>query len=333
MNLRDCLPESCLDRNGLKSGRHTFLLPKSKGRVLCTIKPIHTEARPTEYLVMVEKLKDVLESVNQMIGSAVHTEFSEIIGKSPVVMSSRQLGEKGGQGDSTVLILGESGTGKELFARAIHTASVRRNEAFIPINCAAIPTIFWKVSCSVTKKERSLEQGKGGYIGKFEMADRGTLFLMKSRYVTAPADKAVKGSGRTGLRQDRFQRTSPINVRIIAATHQDLESHIKLGTFREDLYYRLNVIPLKLPALRDRRSDIPILSGTLHQRNMHQPEPPSMKLDGYVTRTLMDWDWPGNVRELQNTLSYALQMASGSVVTKMTFLNGSDRNRCPWRSR
>ncbi len=316
VNLREYLPESCLDAHGLKVGRHTFILPKSKGRVLCTIKAIHTGTRQTEYLVMVEKLKDVLKSVNQMIGSAVYTEFSEVIGKSPAIMSSRLMGEKAALGDSTVLILGESGTGKELFARAIHTASARRSEAFIPINCAAIPDHLLESELFGYEEGAFTGARKGGYIGKFEMADRGTLFLDEIGDMSLHLQtKLLRVLEERVLDKIGSRERIPINVRIIAATHQNLENQIKQGTFREDLYYRLHVIPLKLPALRDRRSDIPILTEYFVHEICANRSLPDMRLDDSVKRILMDWEWPGNVRELQNTLSYALQMATGRIVT------------------
>ena len=314
-NLKDSLPESCIDRNGFKSGQHTFILPNGKGRVLCTIKPIQSGNRVTEYLVMVEKLKDVLKSVNKMIGSTAYTSFAEIIGESPAMISSRRLGEKAALGDSTVLILGESGTGKELFARAIHTASARKHEAFIPINCAAIPDHLLESELFGYEEGAFTGARKGGYIGKFEMADRGTIFLdeigdmslhLQTKLLRVLEERVVD---KIGSRQ-----RMAIDVRIIAATHQDLEEQIKQGTFRGDLFYRLNVIPLKLPTLRDRKTDIPILTEHFLREIRNNRGLPKVELDAAVMRILQEWTWPGNVRELQNTLSYALQMASGNRI-------------------
>ncbi len=316
-HLRNKLPAICLSTDGLRSGRHTFLLPKIKGRILCTIKSIHTGGGLTGYLVMVEKLKDVLKTVNQMIGSSVHTEFSEIIGESQSFRNSLLLGEKAAQGDSTVLILGESGTGKELFARAIHTAGNRRNEAFIPINCAAIPDHLLESELFGYEEGAFTGARKGGYIGKFEMADRGTLFLdeigdmslhLQTKLLRVLEERVVDKIG--------SRERIPINVRIIAATHQDIESRIVQGTFREDLYYRLNVIPLILPPLRERKSDILILADHFITEICSNRDLPKAQLDDSVRKLLQMWPWPGNVRELQNTMAYALQMASGNVILR-----------------
>ncbi len=309
------LPSFCVEGDGLRPGRHTFILPKVKGRILCTIKSIYTGTGLTGYLVIVEKLKDVLKAVDHVMGSAVNTEFSEIIGDSDPIRKSRLYGEKAAQGDSTVLILGESGTGKELFARAIHTASNRSGEAFIPINCAAIPDHLLESELFGYEEGAFTGARKGGYIGKFEMADRGTLFLDEIGDMSLHLQtKLLRVLEERVLDKIGSRERIPINVRIIAATHQDLEKQINLGTFREDLFYRLNVIPLTLPPLRERRSDILVLVDHFIAEICRNRNLPPATLDEDARMILQAWHWPGNVRELQNTLAYALQMTSGSLI-------------------
>lgn len=315
-NLKNVLPSICVMGSQLIPGRHTFITPSGRTRVLCTVKVIKVEDAVTGYLVMVEKLKDVLKTVNQVMGCPAHVDFKDIIGRSNTLQRSVSLGERAAKGDSTVLILGESGTGKELFARAIHGASSRRNEPFIPINCAAIPDHLLESELFGYEEGAFTGARKGGAIGKFEMADRGTLFLDEigdmSLHLQA---KLLRVLEERVLDKIGSRERIPINVRIIAATHQDLALGIKQKTFREDLFYRLNVIPLMLPPLRARKEDIPELSAHFIRVIADNRNMGPMALDKEAERILTEWSWPGNVRELQNTLSFALQMTTGNQIT------------------
>lgn len=314
-DLRAVLPASCLEGDGLKAGHHTFILPKGNSRTLCTIKAIYTGSRKTGYIVIVEKLKDAMKTVNQVMGATAEADFSDIIGESPALSASIAMGRKAAVGDSTVLILGESGTGKELFAKAIHSASSRYGEPFVPINCAAIPDHLLESELFGYEEGAFTGARRGGAIGKFEMADRGTLFLDEIGDMSLHLQtKLLRVLEERVLDKLGSRKRIPINVRIIAATHQNLEGLIAQGRFRQDLYYRLNVIPLRLPPLRERREDILPLARHFTRVICANRNLPHILPDEDASAILTRYGWPGNVRELQNALAYALQMAGGERI-------------------
>jgi transcriptional regulator with GAF, ATPase, and Fis domain len=204
--------------------------------------------------------------------------------------------------DSTVLVLGESGTGKELIARAVHEASPRKGKQMVPVNCGAIPgnllesELFGHVKGAFTGATHSRQ-------GRFELADHGTVFLdeigemeplLQVKLLRVLQERVFEPVGGT--------RSIEVDVRIIAATNKDLEAEVEAGRFREDLYYRLNVVPLTLPALRDRKSDIPLLIQFFNRR---MEERKGRSVEGFSPQAmekLVSYSWPGNVRELENVV-------------------------------
>jgi len=225
-----------------------------------------------------------------------------LVGESSAIQGVRQTIDKVAQSDSTVLITGESGTGKELVARAIHNASARKDRPFIIINCGAIPGELLEAELFGHTKG-AFTGATSDRQGRFEAANTGTLFL--DEIGDMPLHLQVKLL--RVLQTKQFEvvgssKTIQVDVRIIAATNQDLEDSVQKKNFREDLYYRLNVIPVKVPALRDRRSDIPLLSNKFiaqfNQLTGHSVEAPT----GQIMEALMAYDWPGNVRELENLI-------------------------------
>ncbi|KYZ76988.1 Fis family transcriptional regulator [Anaerosporomusa subterranea] len=235
-----------------------------------------------------------------------HT-FESIIGGSEKIAWLKAIGAKAAKGSSTVLILGESGTGKELFAHAIHTNSPRRNEPFIKVNCAAVPENLLESELFGYDDGAFTGARKGGKPGKFELANGGTIFLdeigdmtlsMQAKLLRVLQEREIERVGST--------KTLKIDVRVVAATNCDLEQMIEQGEFRQDLYYRLNIISLHIPPLRERREDIPQLCISLLQkinnRTPHDVEGVSPDAMNY----LLGYDWPGNVRELENVLERAV---------------------------
>jgi PAS domain S-box-containing protein len=235
-----------------------------------------------------------------------HT-FESIIGESEKIAWLKAIGAKAAKGSSTVLILGESGTGKELFAHAIHTNSPRRNEPFIKVNCAAVPENLLESELFGYDDGAFTGARKGGKPGKFELANGGTIFLdeigdmtlsMQAKLLRVLQEREIERVGST--------KTLKIDVRVVAATNRDLELMIGEGDFRQDLYYRLNIISLHIPPLRERREDIPQLCISLLQkinnRTPHDVEGVSLEAMNY----LLGYDWPGNVRELENVLERAV---------------------------
>jgi two-component system response regulator PilR (NtrC family) len=241
--------------------------------------------------------------------------FNNIIGKSSRMQAIFSLVERIARTNSTVLINGESGTGKELIARAIHYSSPRANRRFLSINCGALPENL--LESELFGHERGAFTGAvRDKKGLFQEADRGTLFLdeigemvpaMQVKLLRALQEKTVRKVGGTEEEQ--------VDVRIIAATHQDLETRITTGEFREDLYYRINVLPIHLPPLRQRREDIPILVDFFLQKYCKQMELPPRQISVEAMQMLEGYDWPGNVRELENLIERLLALSHADTIT------------------
>ena len=241
--------------------------------------------------------------------------WKHMIGNDPEVERLKRCAKKAAKGDSTILIRGESGTGKELVAHAIHCDSPRRNGPFITINCAAVPEHLMEAEFFGYDEGAFTGAGKKGKPGKLELADGGTLFLdeigdmslkLQAKLLRVLEEKSFYRVGGT--------RRIAIDVRIIAATNQSLEEMIKKGVFREDLFYRLNVIVLNIPPLRKRKQDIlPMCRYFIKELNQKLMTGIT-GMDPEVARTLMNYHWPGNVRELKNTLERAMTFAEhGSI--------------------
>lgn len=221
-----------------------------------------------------------------------------IIGKSRAVSELRGLIRQAATSDASVLILGESGTGKELVARALHSGSSRSTKQFVPVNCGAIPKELLESELFGHKKG-AFTGAISDRVGRFELANDGTLFLdeigdmpleMQVKLLRVLQERSVDPVGST--------KAIPVDVRVVAATHRNLETYIDRGDFREDLFYRLNVIPIILPALRERREDIPEL--IQHYLEKHGNNNGVPVFDGSLVEALCEYDWPGNIRELVN---------------------------------
>jgi transcriptional regulator with GAF, ATPase, and Fis domain len=241
-------------------------------------------------------------------------QFDQIVGSSPALESVLAEVERVARTDSTVLVLGETGTGKELIARAIHNLSPRCGRPFVKLNCAAIP--FDLLESELFGHEKGAFTGAiAQKIGRFEMADTGTLFLDEIGDIPL----ALQPKLLRVLQEQEFERlgcgrTHRVNVRLVAATHRDLAEMVKLREFRIDLYYRLNVYPVSLPPLRERREDIPQLVshfvGVFSRRMGKQiDEIPAQTLNAFVSHC-----WPGNVRELQNLVERAVILSDDRVL-------------------
>ncbi len=241
--------------------------------------------------------------------------FEHIVGKSEPMLRIFDLVAQVAPSRSTILLQGESGTGKELIAKAIHMNSPRKNQAFVPVNTGSMPTdllestLFGHVKGAFTSAIASKK-------GLFEMADRGTLFL--DEIGTMGLDTQAKI---LRVLQDRkFMHLGGVNeiqvdVRIIAATNVDLRQQVKDGKFRDDLFYRLNVITIDLPPLRQRKNDIPLLAEHFAQKFAEENGKPPLHISSEAMRPLMDYDWPGNVRELENVIERAVVLANGPTLT------------------
>jgi DNA-binding NtrC family response regulator len=228
-----------------------------------------------------------------------------IVGESPRIVEISQAIQRVAPTDSTVVLLGESGTGKELFARAIHQLSPRRDRAFVAINCAAIPETLIENEMFGHEKG-SFTGASGRQLGKFELADTGTIFLDEIGELNFNVQSKILRV----LQERRFERiggTVPVevDVRIICATNRNLEDAVRRGTFREDLYFRINVFPVTVPPLRVRREDIDALVDFFLQRFAREMARPGLRISDDARAALRQYDWPGNIRELQNCIERA----------------------------
>ncbi len=241
-------------------------------------------------------------------------QFNQIIGNSSKMQDLFKLTHRVADTDSTILILGDSGTGKELVARALHQNSRRQMAPFIPVNCAALPETLLE--------SELFGHRKGAFTGAihdkkglFEAADGGTIFLdevgsmsglLQSRLLRVLQDREVR----------RVGDNTPIyvNVRVVAASNESLEKKIKEGTFREDLFYRLNVIPILLPPLRERKDDIPLLAAHFLKEKLNLRTGAAFQISRPAMNALCAYNWPGNVRELENALERAVTLCEGEIL-------------------
>jgi transcriptional regulator with GAF, ATPase, and Fis domain len=254
------------------------------------------------------------EKLGYAVHDEPHREFARIVGSSRALESALALVERVAPTPSTVLVLGETGTGKELIARAIHNLSPRYDRAFVTLNCAAIPHDL--LESELFGHEKGAFTGAiAQKIGRFEMADKGTLFLDEIGDIPA----ALQPKLLRVLQEQEFERlgsgrTHHVDVRVVAATHRDLETMVRGGEFRSDLYYRLNVFPILLPPLRARTDDIPALVEyfvEIFSRRFGK------QIDSIPLETMAafrSYSWPGNVRELQNMVERAIILADDGVL-------------------
>ena len=282
----------------------------------CKVKEIEVVGLMLAQAAGVIKRAVLQEEEIQEIQSRVETtaEFSGIIGKDPKMQLIYKLIEDIAPTDATGLIQGESGTGKELVARAIHRRSTRKNKPFVVINCSAYPATL--LESELFGHEKGAFTGAiRQKAGRFEQAHGGTVLLDEIGEIAPSAQIKLLRV----LQTQKFERlggekTLKVDVRIIAATNKDLLQEVKEGLFREDLYYRLNVIPIQLPPLRERRNDIPLLARHFLRHFAAEQGKKIGQLGPEAMRLLLDHSWPGNVRELENTVEHAVVLAKGSRV-------------------
>jgi PAS domain S-box-containing protein len=266
--------------------------------------------------VLMEREKARLEAQNTYLQEEIRSEhnFDEIVGNSPALMEVLRQVEQIARIDSTVLILGETGTGKELVARAIHDRSSRKNRALVKVNCGAISAglveseLFGHIKGAFTGAISNRD-------GRFKLADGGTIFL--DEVGELPMDTQVKLL--RVLQEQEFEpigssRTIKVNVRVVAATNRDLEELVGEGKFRADLFYRLNVVPLRVPALRERADDLPLLVTFFVQKCAAKLGKHVKSVSDEAMRQLTGYTWPGNVRELQNVIERAVILSPGNTL-------------------
>jgi PAS domain S-box-containing protein len=254
-----------------------------------------------EMVFVIRDVKKMRKLANKVTGSKAVYTFDKVIGADPGFLKTVEFAKKIADSKSTVLLMGESGTGKEIFAQSIQNHSNRKDESFVALNCGAIPKNLIEAELFGYVEGAFTGAKQGGQTGKFEIADGGTLFLdeigempydLQTRLLRVIEEGVIRRVGGT----DEI----PIDVRIIAATNKNLREEVEKGNFRKDLYYRLNVLPIRLPPLRERKIDIPLFIDYFMDRKSRRLNKKEVLIKEDHMRLLTEYDWPGNIRELEN---------------------------------
>ena len=267
----------------------------------------------TRFTAMKKELEFYKDELHRR-GGAKHS-FERIIGASASLERAKALARKVARADTTVLLKGESGTGKELFAHAIHRESPRALGPFVKVNCAAIPETLFESELFGYKAGAFTGAQRGGRKGKFALAEKGSILLDEvSELPLAMQVKLLRVLQEREIEPVGAVEAEPIDVRILAASNKDLEELVAQGAFRKDLYYRLNVLKLEIPALRDRPEDIPLLVDHLLRSLERETGIPVDGVSPEAERVMRTFQWPGNVRELRNVLEQALYVKAGRSI-------------------
>jgi sigma-54 dependent transcriptional regulator, acetoin dehydrogenase operon transcriptional activator AcoR len=266
------------------------------------------------YVLTLRSIERVQRLVHRMTGAQALMRFDNIVGQTPKLLEAVRLARIAAESSSTVLLHGETGTGKEVFAQSIHNASARAGGPFVAINCAAIPREL--ISSELFGYEGGAFTGadRHGRPGKFELASGGTLFLdeigdmprdLQTSLLRAIETRSVVRVG--------GQQVTPVDVRIMTATHKDLSAEVDAGSFRSDLYFRLNVFPIEVPALRERRDDVPLLLRHVLERLSTRLNR-TLGVETDALAALEAYSWPGNVRELENVIERAVYVSEHGII-------------------
>ncbi len=275
-----------------------------------------TGSELTEAVISFQSIDDVRNMIYQYTEKKQKLDLSEILGVSEAIGEIKDQAAQIAQSQSTVLITGESGTGKEIFARAIHSASKRSKEAFVTVNCGAIPENLLESELSGYDEGAFTGARKRGKVGKFELANKGSIFLDEVGDLPLHLQvKLLHVLQRREIERVGGNRVIQVDVRVIAATNRDLQVLMEQKEFREDLFFRLNVIPLQIPPLRDRQEDIPILLQYFLKRFNGLIGKEIAGFDAESMALLQSHHWPGNVRELENAVEYAVNLEKENLVT------------------
>lgn len=333
-NIFEASPDGAL-ASVLKTGKlvfgHRTKVGGSNAEVVSNAAPINVDGTMeggvvvfqhfTDVMNIMEELKKsttIIESLTDKLGQVTTSKytFDDILGNSEELKGCINLAEKSARSNTTVLILGESGTGKELFAHAIHSSSMRRENPFIKVNCAAIPETLLESEFFGYAKGAFTGASKSK-IGKFELAHSGTIFLDE----IGDMNLILQGKLLRVLQEMEFERvggnqTIKVDVRVIAATNRNLRELIRLGKFREDLFYRLNVVEITIPPLRVRKDDLPVLLDNLIVKLNRKLGKKVRGVSKEAEEMLDNFDWPGNVRELENVIERVMITMDEEIITK-----------------
>lgn len=292
-------------------------LPLVKDGILVGAMSFQVFEMPEMFIESIKELQSQLHYYKEKVKkySGVRYSLADIIGTSNAAEAMRAAILKAASTNATVLVQGETGTGKELVAHALHRESRRAHYSFVKLNCAAIPRELIESELFGYEEGSFTGARKTGKKGKFEMADKGTLFLDEiSQLSMAAQAKLLRVLQEKEIERVGGTDSIPVDVRIVAATNDNLDDMVKNGTFRADLYYRLNVIPIKVPPLRERRSDIPLLVEKFVEKYGDQAGLGEITVFPEVLELIMKYDWPGNIRELEHAIERAINLCNSNIL-------------------
>ncbi|MDL2290266.1 sigma-54 dependent transcriptional regulator, partial [Paludibacteraceae bacterium OttesenSCG-928-F17] len=286
----------------IKKGAFDFIeKPIDLNRLLVTVR------NALDKNTLIEETKTLKKKINSRY---------QMIGQSPAIEKVRQMIERVGPTEARVLITGENGTGKEVVARLLYENSNRANAAFVEVNCAAIPSELIESELFGHEKG-SFTSAVKQRIGKFEQADNGTIFLDEIGDMSLPAQtKVLRALQENEISRVGSDKNIKVNVRVFAATNKDLKAEIEKGNFREDLFHRLNVIPIHVPTLDERKEDIPILIDYFSEQISEEQGIPTKKFDKEAIKALQTRSWTGNIRELRNVVERLIILGDKTITKK-----------------
>lgn len=320
------MPELRLEET-IRTGRREKNWVLKTRELLTTNVPLLEGGKVLGAIATFQKIQDIEESGRKMRsqlvqkGLVAHYTFENLIGKSRSLEQTKKLAQTFCLLDSTVLITGETGTGKEILAQSIHNASPRREEPFVAVNCSALPSSLLESELFGYADGAFTGAKRGGSVGLFELAHKGTIFLDEIGEI----DKRMQALLLRVLQEKEIRRVGgekviPVDVRVIAATNQDLYEEVLAGNFRNDLYFRLSILNIHLPALRKRKEDIPLLVDHFIREIDERLGCQVTGVDHEILQVLEEYNWPGNIRELQNTLEKIVALTREGVARSDTIM-------------
>lgn len=317
VNIKDIIKDLKLE--ALFKGCHSSVMEVhniKNSTLMLKSKPITLQGEKVSTIIQITKKSDEMRNAYNLFINSKEVNFEDIVGDSKAINKVKSLAQNIAKTDATVLLQGESGTGKELFARAIHFESPRLKAPFIAINCASIPDNLLESEFFGYEGGTFTGARKEGHTGKFELANGGTIFLDEIGDLPLHLQPKILRV----LQEQSFTKIGgkeeiTVDVRIIAATNRNLKDMVEKGRFREDLYYRLNVIPIMIPTLKEREEDIYLLSSYLLDKYCTKYDMEIKELSKEVKDIFKDYKWPGNVRELENVIEYLVSISKDATIT------------------
>jgi PAS domain S-box-containing protein len=289
--------------------------PNGRAHFVITPYVMEADGQVKGAIMAVRERREFLNEVREFSGLNAVFTFDDIIGESPALLRQIEVARVAARQSARILVLGETGTGKEMFAQSIHNCSQRRHGPFVALNCAAIPRELMESEIFGYRGGAFTGSRKGGQVGKLELADGGTIFLDEINQMPLDLQAKLLRALQEGM-ITRLGDSKPIriDVRVVAAANEDLYAKSRAGEFRQDLYFRLSVVEISLPPLRERTEDIPRIAAQLLGKLGTKMEMPALRLSPAAIETLCQYPWPGNVRELENVLEMGAIMAEGMTI-------------------